>query len=182
MSKQREKVIPMAFGNVLEIGIGSGLNLPFYNASSVNRITGIDSSLEMWELNKWEGNIDVNFIKASAEELQFDDDTFDSVVCTYTLCTIPDAEKALKEMSRVLKPSGRLLFAEHGLAPDKKVFKIQNRINPIWKKLAGGCNINRDVEKLISEGGFRFSSFDKMYITGWKPASFNYWGVAINYS
>lgn len=179
-SKLREAIIPIAYGRVLEVGIGSGLNLPYYNVRSVKKIIGVDPSLEMWKLNKWQGEIDINFIIANAEELPFEDNIFDSVVCTYTLCTIPNAEKALKEMSRVLKPSGKLLFAEHGLAPDRKVFTVQNKINPIWKKLAGGCNINRDVEKLIATAAFQFSSFDKMYIPGWKPASFNYWGIAIN--
>jgi len=177
-AKQREKVVPLATGKVLEIGIGSGLNLPFYDEQRVNHIVGIDPSPEMWQLNTWQGNIEVEYKESSAETLDFQDDYFDSVVCTYTLCTIPDADSALKEIKRVLKPDGKFIFTEHGLAPDAKVMKTQNRINPYWKRLGGGCNLNRNMEELIGRNTFKFSSIDKMYIPGWKPASYNYWGVA----
>lgn len=177
-AKQREKVVPLASGKVLEIGIGSGLNLPFYNADQVHHITGIDPSPEMWRLNTWEGNIEVDYKESSAEDLDMEDNSFDCVVCTYTLCTIPNAPKALSEIKRVLKPNGKFIFTEHGLAPDDKVKKTQNRINPYWRRLGGGCNLNRPMENLIAENGFEFSSIESMYIPGWKPASFNYWGVA----
>lgn len=176
--KQREKVVPLAYGMVLEIGIGSGLNLPFYNEKVVDHIIGIDPAPEMWKLNTWEGNIEVEYKESSAEDLDLESDLFDSVVCTYTLCTIPNADKALREIKRVLKPNGKFIFTEHGLAPDTKVIKTQNKINPYWKRLGGGCNLNRNMEELIFKNGFKFSSLDKMYIPGWKPASFNYWGVA----
>ena len=177
-NKQREKVVPLAEGRVLEIGIGSGLNLPFYNSTKVSHIIGIDPSPEMWNLNTYTGDIDINYEQASAENLQFEADSFDSVVCTYTLCTIPDANKALQEIRRVLKPTGKFLFTEHGLAPDDKVSKTQNRINPYWKKVSGGCNLNRNIEALITQNNLAFQSIDKMYIPGWKPVSFNYWGIA----
>ena len=176
--KQREKVVPLATGRVLEIGIGSGLNLPFYDSELVDHIIGVDPSPEMWQLHDWEGDIEVQYKEGSAEELDFGNGCFDSVVCTYTLCTIPNAHKALSEIKRVLKPSGKFIFSEHGLAPEENVYKTQHKINPYWKRLGGGCNLNRDMEQLISDNGFRFSSLNKMYIPGWKPASFNYWGVA----
>jgi len=177
-NKQREKVVPLAKGKVLEIGIGSGLNLPYYNPENVDHIIGIDPSPDMWKLNEWRGEIDVDYVNASAEDLQFADHIFDSVVCTYTLCTIPDPNKALQEIKRVLKPKGKFIFTEHGLAPDEKVSQTQNRINPYWKKLGGGCNLNRNIEILISDNALHFQSINKMYIPGWKPASYNYWGVA----
>lgn len=176
--KQREKVIPLAMGRVLEIGIGSGLNLPFYNVDQVDYILGIDPAPEMWKLNRWSGDIEVEYKESSAEEIDMEDDTFDTVVCTYTLCTIPNAGRALREIKRVLKSNGKFIFTEHGLAPDEEVVKTQNKINPYWKRLGGGCNLNRNMEELIAANGFRFTSLDKMYIPGWKPASFNYWGVA----
>lgn len=176
--KQREKVVPLAKGNVLEIGIGSGLNLPFYNAANISHITGIDPSPENWNLNVWTGDIEVKYIEASAEDLQFDDDMFDSVVCTYTLCTIPDPNKALQEIKRVMKPTGKFIFTEHGLAPDEKISKTQHKINPYWKKIGGGCNLNRNIESLISNNALLFNTIEKMYIPGWKPVSYNYWGVA----
>jgi len=176
--KQREKIVPVATGRVLEIGIGSGLNLPLYNSANVEHVTGIDPSPEMWKLNEWNGNLDVEYVEASAEDLYFEDDLFDSIVCTYTLCTIPNPNKALQEIKRVLKPDGKFLFTEHGLAPDEKVSKTQNRINPYWKKLGGGCNLNRNIESVIARNEFQFQSIDKMYIPGWKPVSYNYWGIA----
>ncbi len=181
LTKQREKIIPFATGNVLEIGVGTGLNLPIYNSNKIKKLTAIDPSEETWK----KGNIDVSklpykfeFIKASAEDLPFANNTFDTIVITYSLCTIPDTEKALKEMSRVLKKDGILIFCEHGVAPDKEVRATQDLINPIWKPLSGGCNLNRNIPELIEKSGFKIQDLKSMYIPGWKFASFNYWGSA----
>jgi ubiquinone/menaquinone biosynthesis C-methylase UbiE len=179
--KQRIKIIPLAEGDVLEIAIGSGLNLPFYDSNKVNSLTGIDPSDEIWQLNKHQiENLDFkfNFKNAFAEKLPFQNNAFDNVVITYALCTIKDPETALSEIKRVLKDNGRLLFCEHGLSPDENVIYWQNKINPLWKRVAGGCNLNKDIPKLISENGFIITQLDKMYIPGWKPSSFNTWGVA----
>lgn len=179
--KQRQKIVPKATGSVLEIGIGSGLNLPFYNPAQVKSVTGIDPSEEMWDENELDpGSLqfDVVFEQARAEELPFEKNKFDSVVITYSLCTISEPEVALTEMRRVLKPKGILYFCEHGKAPDDSVEKWQNRINPVWTKLAGGCNLNRDIPALISGNGFDIAHLETMYIPGWKAASFNYWGSA----
>lgn len=180
--QQRKKIVPAARGNVLEIGIGPGLNLPIYKAEKIQQLIGIDPFEDTWK----KGAVDIaklpfkfEFIKASAEELPFKDDSFDVVVVTYSLCTIPDGVKALKEMRRVLKPGGKLLFCEHGLAPDKNVAKVQSFVNPVWKKLAGGCNLNKNIPKMIIEGGFKILDLKEMYIPGWKAASYNYWGTAI---
>ena len=178
---QRMKVIPLATGNVLEIGIGSGLNLPIYNTKNVKHLTAIDPSKEVWKKN----NIDIKslpfvftFIEAFAENIPKDDNSFDTVVITYTLCTISDTKKALEEIRRVLKPNGKLLFCEHGNAPDKTTQKWQRRINPIWKRLGGGCNLNKNIPLIIEKNGFKIKNLEKKYIPGWKPASFNYWGIA----
>ncbi len=179
--KQREKVIPYANGNVLEIGIGSGLNLPFYNKENVKHLTAIDPSIEIWNQNKF--NIknlpfDVDFIKASAENIPAHNNCFDTVVITYTLCSISDTIAAFDEIKRVLKTNGQLLFCEHGKAPDKSTQKWQNFINPVWKILGGGCTLNKNIPSIIQNNGFKINKMDVMYIPGWKPASFNYWGIA----
>ena len=179
--KQREKVLPLACGEVLEIGVGSGLNLPFYQQDKVKRVTGIDPSREMWdkgEENIQQAKVPLEYIQSTAENIPVDGSSFDSVVVTYTLCTIPDLLPAFAEIRRVLKSNGKLIFCEHGQAPDKAVRRWQNSLNPIWKKLGGGCNLNRDIPTLIETNGFRIDRLDTMYIPGWKPASFNYWGIA----
>lgn len=180
--KQRSKIIPLATGNILEIAIGSGLNLPFYDSKKVNKLTGLEPSNAIWELNKHKIeklNFDFQFVNAFAEEIPFENNTFDTIVITYALCTIVDTKLALKEINRVLKPKGKLLFCEHGLAPDNNIQYWQNKINPLWKKVGGGCNLNKDIPKLILENGFDITKIDKMYVPGWKPASYNYWGEAV---
>ncbi len=182
--RQRQKMVPMAKGNVLEIGIGSGLNIPFYNKTQVQQLTGIDPSEENWNENRniiEELGYDFQFVKAFAENIPANNNTFDSVVITYTLCTIPDTEKALEEVRRVLKPNGKLIFCEHGKAPDKAVQKWQNIINPFWKLIGGGFNLHRDIPFIIENNGFKIANLETMYIPGWKPGSFNYWGICEQY-
>lgn len=178
---QREKAVPLAEGRVLEIGIGSGLNLPFYRPSKVEHVWGLDPSNEMLALakNKLGGlGFDVELIAAPAEDIPLDAGSVDTVVTTYTICTIPDVRAALNEARRVLKPDGHLVFCEHGLAPDESVRRWQNRLNPVWMKVGGGCNLNRPIPELIAQAGFQVRSMETMYIPGWRPASFNYWGTA----
>ena len=180
--RQREKIVPAAFGNVLEVGIGSGLNVSFYDKDKVKSLTGIDPSEEMWNENNIDNqnlSFDFKFIKAFAENIPVDKDSFDSVVVTYALCTIPDLEKAFEELRRVIKPNGKLFFCEHGKAPDKAVEKWQNFMNPMWKKFGGGCNLNRDIPEIITSNGFKIKHLKSMYIPGLKFESYNYWGTAI---
>jgi len=179
--KQREKIIPLAQGRVLEIGIGSGLNIPYYDAAKVDHLWGIDPSTEMWAIarkNAAEHHLDAEFMESGAESIPLDNNVADTVVMTYTMCTIPQVGSALDEIRRVLKPGGKLLFCEHGQAPDKSVRQWQERMNPIWNVLGGGCNLNRPIPSLLEESGFRSSDIQTMYIPGWKPACFNYWGSA----
>ena len=178
---QRQKVVPLAKGKVLDIGIGSGLNIPFYNSDKIDKVIGIDPSHELIELAKELANdskASIELVIGSAESIPYPDNFFDTVLVTYTMCTIPNVAIANKEMWRVLKDDGRLIFCEHGLAPDKKISKWQNRIDPVWGKIAGGCHLNRDIQKLITDAGFSFESLDKMYIPNTpKFAGYNYWGV-----
>ncbi len=179
--RQREKVVPHARGRVLEIGIGSGLNLPFYDSTKVTRLWGLEPSLEMRRVAERATHrvgFEVELIGLSAEEIPLDDDAVDTVLITYTLCTIVGCEPALREMSRVLKPGGELMFCEHGAAPDDGVRRWQDRLNPIWKRVGGGCNLNRPIPDLIERAGFEVTNLETMYIPGWRPASFNYWGRA----
>ncbi len=179
--KQRQKVVPLAGGRVLEIGAGSGLNLPFYDAAKVEHLFALEPSEEMWAMadeRQSATNFSVEFMPASAQEIPLEPASVDTVVVTYTLCTIPEAVHALEEMRRVLRKDGQLIFCEHGLAPDVNIRKWQGRINPTWKRLGGGCNLNRDIPKMLTDGGFKINDLKSMYIPGLKPMSFNYWGVA----
>jgi ubiquinone/menaquinone biosynthesis C-methylase UbiE len=179
--RQRAKVVPSASGEVLEIGFGSGLNLPFYDSALVQRLWALDPAEEMWALARREAQaapFPIEFLKASAETVPLADHSVDTVVVTYTLCTVPDVPRALAQVARVLRPNGYLLFCEHGLAPDEGTRKWQHRLNPVWMKLAGGCHLDRDIPALLG-GGLRVLELETMYIPGWKPASFNYWGKAV---
>ena len=182
VADQRCKVVPLARGRVLEIGIGSGLNLQFYDASKIERVWGLDPSEQIKKIAEKrvkKVSFDVEFIGLSGEEIPLESDTANTVLVTYTLCTIPDVLRAIGEMRRVLKPGGELIFCEHGMAPDEDVRRWQERINPIWKRFAGGCNLNRPIPDLIEQGGFQIKNIETMYIDGWKFASFNYWGSAV---
>ncbi|MEJ2384471.1 MAG: class I SAM-dependent methyltransferase [Xanthomonadales bacterium] len=179
--KQRRKIIPLATGRVLEVGIGSGLNIPFYDPDRVEHLWGLDPSREMWAIaqrNARVHHLDAEFIEAGAESIPLDNGAADTVVITYTLCTIPQASRALGEIRRVLKPRGRLIFCEHGEAPDEDVRRWQRRMAPAWQLLGGGCRLNRPIPRLLETSGFRSRDMASMYIPGWKPACFNYWGTA----
>jgi len=179
--RQRAKIVPSAAGRVLEIGIGSGLNLPFYDAGKVSHLWGLDPSPDIWALASDQVRkveIPVEYLPASAESIPLDAVSVDTIVVTYSLCSIPDVAAAMAEMRRVLRPGGRVLFAEHGLAPDPDVRKWQDRVTPLWKKVGGGCHLNRDIPGLLRAGGFRIAELETMYLPGWRPATFNYWGAA----
>jgi ubiquinone/menaquinone biosynthesis C-methylase UbiE len=181
--RQREKVIPRAEGEVLEIGMGSGLNLPFYDREKVRKVWGLEPSEGMRQLarrNMGGSDLDLEMIDLPGEEIPLDENSIDTVVMTYTLCTIPDAEKALHGMARVLRPGGQLFFCEHGIAPDEGIAKWQNRLDPVWGVFAGGCHINRHIPSVIESAGFRVVEDERMYIPGIKVLSYNYWGAAVN--
>ena len=184
VARQREKVVPLAEGRVLEIGIGSGLNLPFYDKTKVDEIWGLDPSEELSEMARivaTQEGMKVNFISSGAEEIPLPDDHFDSVLITYTMCTIPEVIRANTEIRRVLKEQGKMIFCEHGVAPDGNIRKWQKRINPFWGKIAGGCNINRNIPSLIQESGFDIVEMEEMYLPNTpKIAGYNFWGYAVS--
>ncbi|MEQ8803046.1 class I SAM-dependent methyltransferase [Haliea sp.] len=180
--RQRQKIVPRARGTVLEIGIGTGLNLPFYDPARVDRLIGLDPSEKSWELaGKRAAHVDfeVEFIGLPGEEIPLPDSSVDTVLVTFALCTIPDPVAALAGMARVLRPDGELLFCEHGRAPDPEVVRWQDRLNGVWRTLAGGCNLNRDIPALLAAGGFAAQSMETLYLPGTpRFAGFNYWGHA----
>lgn len=180
-ARQREKVVPLAKGVVLEIGIGTGLNIRHYNASAVSKIIGIDPAMQMHRLAKKRidrSGLSVELVGLPADQIPLADSSVDTIVMTYTLCTIPEPISALKEMRRVLKPGGKLLFCEHGVAPDESVRKTQNQLQPVWGKLSGGCHLNRDIPALLKAGGFQLNEIETMYVPGPKAFTYNYWGQA----
>lgn len=179
--RQRAKVVPLAHGRVLEVGIGSGLNLSFYDKSRIEKVYGLDPSPELQVMARRrasEAGIDVDWLALSSERIPLPDSTIDSIVITYTMCTIPDVHAALLEMNRVLKPGARLYFSEHGAAPDASVRRWQDRLNPLWGRVAGGCNINREVPSLLKDAGFRIEQIETLYLPGPKPLTYTYWGNA----
>ncbi len=180
LAAYRSRVIPAAAGRVLEIGIGSGLNLPFYSRN-VTRVIGLEPSpklLAMARRAERAGNGSVEFIEGSAEAIPLEGASVDTVVTTWTLCGIPDAPRALRDMCRVLRPGGRLLFVEHGRAPDANVSWWQDRLTPVWKRLGGGCHLNRAIGTLIQGAGFQFDRLQTGYMRGPKPMTFMYEGSA----
>jgi ubiquinone/menaquinone biosynthesis C-methylase UbiE len=179
-TRLRSQVIPAAQGIVLEVGIGSGLNLPFYTAAA-KELYGIDPSAELLKMAQPKAarvHFPVEFLKQSAERLPLADCQIDTVVMTWSLCSIPEPSAALQELRRVLKPDGTLIFVEHGLAPDRGVQAWQNRINPFWRRLAGGCNLNRKMDDLIRLAGFSIRELHTEYLPGPRPMTFTYEGLA----
>ena len=181
--KQREKIVPQASGTVLEIGIGTGLNLPYYDAAKVERLIGLDPSEDSWKLAGERAahlDFDVEFIGLPGEQIPLGDDSVDTVLVTFSLCTIPDPVSALRGMARVLRPGGNLFFCEHGCAPDSSVRKWQDRLDPLWGKIAGGCHLNRNIPELLGEGGFHVTEMNTAYLPGTpRFAGYNFWGTAL---
>lgn len=180
-TRLRAAWIPHARGEVLEVGIGSGLNLPFYS-SDVHRVYGVDPSVELQRMARkraMAGPIEVEFLSQSAEEqLPLANASIDTVVITWTLCSIPNAPMALQQIKRILKASGGLIFLEHGRAPDPGIAVWQDRIMPVWKRVAGGCHLNRKIDDLITAAGFRITELKTCYLPGPRPMTYTYQGMA----
>jgi ubiquinone/menaquinone biosynthesis C-methylase UbiE len=180
IARQRRKVVPQAAGQVLEVGIGTGLNLAFYDRGKVQKLVGVDPALEMHALARRRSQrlgLPVELLQLSAEQLPVESGSFDTVICTYTLCSVEAPDKALREVRRVLRPGGKLLFAEHGLAPDQPVARWQARLEPYWSRIAGGCHLTRDVPRLLAEAGFS-ANMEASYVAWPKSLAFNFVGTA----
>jgi ubiquinone/menaquinone biosynthesis C-methylase UbiE len=176
----RAKTIPAASGRVIEIGIGSGLNLPFYSRE-VQALYGVEPSVRLLGMARRRLgalSFPVELLNRSAEDLPFEDRSIDTAVSTWVLCSIPDPLRVLGEIKRVLKPDGRMLFIEHGLAPDRRVRTWQERLNPVWRRISGGCNMNRPVDELLDRAGFEQAHVDRFYLRGVPLLTYTYAGVA----
>lgn len=180
-TRLRGQWVPQARGTVLEVGIGSGLNLPFYS-SEVQTVFAVEPSLELQRIARERQTgtkIKVEFLPQSAEEmLPLSDESVDTIVMTWTLCSIPDAPRALAQMKRVLKADGRLLFIEHGRSPDAGVVVWQDRLTPVWKKIGGGCHLNRKIDELLAGAGFAIGELKTEYLPGPRPMTYTYQGFA----
>lgn len=181
MAEVRTAVLADVTGDIFEIGFGTGLNLRYY-PDTVKEITTVDANAgcnKIAEPRIAKSPITVHNKVLNGEELPMDDQTFDSVVCTWTLCSIDNAEKALGEIRRILRPDGKFFFVEHGLSPDPKLQKWQNRLNPIWKIIGDGCNLNRKHDELLQDCQFSIDKLDNFHLeTGPKFATYLYQGVA----
>jgi ubiquinone/menaquinone biosynthesis C-methylase UbiE len=178
----RRRVAPAASGRVLEIGVGSGLNLPLYQ-SGVSEVIGIDPSDRLLERAKRRAAgaaAPVSLRRGTATALDVADASIDTLVMTWTLCSIPDPLAALREMRRVLKPGGRLLFVEHGLSPDAGVARWQHRLTPLWRRLAGGCHLDRPIGDLMRTAGFDLPELETGYAPGPRPTGYMYEGRAVH--
>ena len=180
--KQRAKVVPRASGRVLELGVGMGLNLSFYDPDRVDSVVGVDPSPELRATARAaprDPKLAVSVLDGTAEALPFEDNSFDTVVCTFTLCSVHAPAAALTEARRVLRPSGTLLFCEHGLAPEAGVATWQRRIEPVWKRMVGGCHLTRPISSAIAASGFTLGQVESMYVPNTpKIAAWNEWGSA----
>ena len=182
VSRQRQLIVPLARGRVLEVGIGTGLNMPWYDKTRVTHITGLDPALQLHPLAREriaQSGLEVELVGLSAEQIPRLDASFDTVLVTYTLCTIPDPLAVLREMRRVLAPGGQLLFCEHGRAPDASVRRWQERLQPLWGKVAGGCHLGRDIPALLQAAGFSLADLHTRYLPGPRPFTFHYWGETL---
>jgi ubiquinone/menaquinone biosynthesis C-methylase UbiE len=184
VTRQRARIVPYAKGRVLEVGVGTGRNFHFYDPTKVDRVIAIDPAEDMLALARKRAKRLPFPVKAGAfggESTLLPANSIDTVVVTYTLCTMPNVEDALENMRRLLKPGGQLLFLEHGKAPEPRVRYWQRRLGPAWRRLMGGCRLDRDIPALLSANGFRVAWLEQGYIYAprfLRVAGYNYWGAA----
>lgn len=178
--EERQRWIPQAHGRVLELGIGTGLNLAFYDRARVERVTGIDpvsALLDRAEARRADTAIPVELVRAPAEQLPFPNGVFDSAVVTYSLCSVDDPARALAELRRVLVSNGELIFVEHGRAPDAGPRRAQRWLTPLWSRVGGGCRLDRDIAGLVDAAGFAVRELERGYTRGPRWLSYTYQGI-----
>ena len=183
MSEMRAQYVPRASGRVLEIGFGTGLNLPHYGtgAAAPSALLALEPAADVVALARQrlaETPLPVEVMPASAEQIPMPDAMFDTVLSTWTLCSVANVYRALAEMRRVLKPGGQLVFIEHGASPEPAVLRWQQRLEPAWKLIGGGCHLSRRTDELVAGAGFRIEELETGYLPGPKVATFTYRGVA----
>jgi ubiquinone/menaquinone biosynthesis C-methylase UbiE len=178
--QQRQKVVPLARGRVLEIGIGTGRNLEHYDRARVEVVIGLDPEVHRLARERAErAGVPVEWHERSAERILFPDGSFDTVLSTYSLCTIPDPGAALREIRRVLRPAGVFIFCEHGLSPNASVRRWQHWLTPFWSRVTGGCHLNRDIPALLRDAGLVSSDLQTLKLPGPSPLTYNAWGTAV---
>lgn len=179
--KLRSMVVPMARGDVFEVGCGGGINQQFYDPAAITRYCGIDPGSKLLDYAKEEAEKKgwpADIRNGVGEDIPFESNSFDTVVCTYTMCSVADQQQVVQEMKRILKPGGKLLFLEHGSAPDADVARWQNRIEPIWKPLAGGCHLTRPITSAVRDGGFAVEQLGERYTPKTpRPVGWMEWGI-----
>ena len=181
IQRYRQGLVPLARGRVLEVGVGSGLNLPLYTGA-VREVIGVDPSeplLDMARRRVSQAVVPIDLQRGSATDLPLESESVDTVVMTWTLCSIPDPLAALREMRRVLKPGGSMLFVEHGLSPEPGVARWQHRLTPLWRRLAGGCHLDRNIDALVRTAGFDLAQLQTGYSQGPRPMTYMYEGRAL---
>jgi len=182
VARQRQKIVPRAHGTVLEVGFGSGHNLPWYDAGRVSRLIALEPSPEIRRRAAHRlarSEISPEFIDLPGEQIPLESASVDCIVITYTMCSIADPGSALAQMRRVLKPDGEILFCEHGRAPDAGVARWQDRLTPAWRRIGGGCHLNRDIPALLRAASFTLTGLEQMYLPKTpRFVGYNYWGVA----
>lgn len=167
VTRQRRKIVPQASGRVLDVGVGSGPNLALFDRARVSEVVGVDPDAALLERAWTRARVQpyhVELLQTGAEDQRLPTASFDTVVAAYTLCSIAPLEQALANLRRVLKPGGRLLFCEHSAAPDSDVRRWQDRLAPMWLRLAGGCHLNRDTVEVLERSGFAVDSVDRFYL------------------
>ncbi len=182
VAKQRGKIVPRARGTVLEVGFGSGHNIPYYDPGKVTRVIALEPSPEMRKRAAKriaQSPIALEFVDLPGEQIPLESASVDTVMITYTMCSIDDVEAALAQMRRVLKPDGELLFCEHGRAPDQGIARWQDRLTPAWRRIGGGCRLNRNIPELVRRASFTITELEEMYLPGTpRVLGYNYWGAA----